>query len=70
MTLTIHNIAKEYGLLPSKVLASATTFDLYVIDTATRWQNRDPEEPTVPKERNYTQAELAEILKQHKERNK
>jgi hypothetical protein len=34
--LTIDNLAKEYKLLPSEVIARATTFDLYVLDLGTR----------------------------------
>jgi hypothetical protein len=38
MILTLHNLAKEYKLLPSDALSRATTFDLYVLDVATRYQ--------------------------------
>lgn len=34
--MTIDNLAKEYKLLPSEVIARATTFDLYVLDLGTR----------------------------------
>ena len=37
MILTLNNLAKEYGLLPSEALSRATTFDLYVLDVSTRW---------------------------------
>jgi hypothetical protein len=37
MILTIHNLAKTYMLLPSEVLGRATTFDLYVLDTHSRF---------------------------------
>lgn len=37
MILTLNNLAKEYGLLPSEALGRATTFDLYVLDTSARW---------------------------------
>ena len=37
MILTLNNLAKEYGLLPSEALGRATTFDLYVLDVSTRW---------------------------------
>lgn len=32
MMLTLHNLAKEYGVLPSEALRQASTFDLYVLD--------------------------------------
>lgn len=37
MILTVHNLAKTYMLLPSEVLSRATTFDLYVLDTYSRY---------------------------------
>lgn len=37
MLLTLHNLAKTYKMLPSQALASATTFDLYVLDTYHRY---------------------------------
>jgi hypothetical protein len=37
MLLTIHNLAKNYKLLPSEVLAKGTTFDLYILDTFSRY---------------------------------
>ena len=38
MILTIHNLAKEYAVLPSDALLRSNTFDLYVLDIATKWQ--------------------------------
>ena len=43
MALTLHNLAKTYKMLPSQVLQSATTFDLYVLDLSTRHQRRQQE---------------------------
>jgi hypothetical protein len=37
MLITIHNLAVNYKLLPSEVLAKGTTFDLFVSDTYQRW---------------------------------
>jgi len=37
LIITLNNLAKEYGLLPSEALSRATTFDLYVLDVSTRW---------------------------------
>lgn len=37
MLITIHNLAVNYKLLPSEVLAKGTTFDLFVSDTHQRW---------------------------------
>lgn len=43
MLLTINNLAKHYGLLPSQALDQGTTFDLYIMDLATRWEQRQHE---------------------------
>jgi len=37
MLLTLHNLAKTYKMLPSEALATATTFDLYILDTYHRY---------------------------------
>ena len=37
MILTVHNLAKTYKMLPSEALGKATTFDLYVLDTYSRF---------------------------------
>jgi len=34
MIMTLDNIAHRYGRLPSEVLATASTLDLYVMDAA------------------------------------
>jgi len=37
MILTLDNLATRYNCLPNQALHNATTFDLYVMDIATRW---------------------------------
>lgn len=37
MLLTLHNLAKTYKMLPSEALSRATTFDLYILDTFSRY---------------------------------
>jgi len=37
--LTLDFVSKRYGKLPSEVMASASTFDLYVADLAMRYQS-------------------------------
>jgi hypothetical protein len=39
MLLSLDNLAKRYGLLPSEALGRATTFDLYVLDVSSKFQN-------------------------------
>lgn len=42
--ITIGNIAKQYGLLPSQVAEHATSYDIMIADVYTTWENhqRDP----------------------------
>jgi hypothetical protein len=35
--LTLDNLAKRYGCLPSDVWARADTLDLYVLDVSSQW---------------------------------
>lgn len=37
MILSLDNLASRYHQLPSQALATATTFDLYVLDVSSRW---------------------------------
>ena len=39
MLLSLDNLAKRYGILPSEALGRATTFDLHVLDLSTKFQN-------------------------------
>jgi hypothetical protein len=50
MILTIDNIGKRYGLLPSKVLEQATTFDLVIIDAAMAFENHANRDRSIPPE--------------------
>ena len=34
MIITIDNLGKRYGMLPSEVIVKANTFDLVIMDTA------------------------------------
>lgn len=38
MILTLDNLAYRYNCLPSEALERATTFDLYVLDISTKWE--------------------------------
>ena len=54
MILTIDNMGKRYGMLPSEVMHKATTFDLVILDVSMTFErdaNRDPNTPPeVPEE--------------------
>ena len=43
MIVTLDNLATRYHCLPSEAMTRATTFDLHVLDVATRWSNRQHE---------------------------
>lgn len=52
-------LAKTYGLLPSEVLARATTYDIMVADVLTTWENHQ-QNPN--KTDHYDPKALAEIV--------
>ena len=60
MILTLDNLGKRYGMLPSQVLNQASTFDLFIMDASMSLEHdakRDPNQaPAVPEE------ELLKIL--------
>lgn len=56
-------LAKTYGLLPSEVVARATTFDIMVADVVTAWERyqQNPNDPG-----NYSQEDLQTIVERAK----
>lgn len=71
MTLTIHNMARTYKLLPTEVLARATTFDLYVLDTFHRYQTfmdrKNKVNKTAPIAKTLTQEEMKAMIERVKQ---
>jgi hypothetical protein len=72
MLITLDNLAHRYHCLPSEALARASTFDLKVLDTSTKWHNYKAEQAdrregssNKPPE-SYSQEQLMSILKQVK----
>lgn len=61
--ISIGNLAKTYGLLPSEVLMRATTFDLMVTDVMVTWENfrNDPKS-----ESNYKTEDLEKLVRDTK----
>lgn len=61
--ITIGQLAKTYGVLPSEVLARGTTFDLMVMDVFTTWENhqRNPNDVS-----NFSQEDLQKIVENSK----
>lgn len=73
MILSIHNLSEKYGVLPSHTMANADTFDFYVLDVATRWEQYMHEQQkagkpidTSPKNSGYSEKQLLAILQAHK----
>lgn len=66
MILTVNNLAKTYKLLPSEVLERGTTFDLFVLDVATRYtrhQQDIADGKAVKSEHRLTQQEMLDMIK-------
>lgn len=73
MLITIDNLAHRYNCLPSEALERATTFDLLVLDTSTKWHNYKQSEDDRRSQTasgkvapNYSQEQLLAIAKQVK----
>ena len=64
MVVTVHNLAKTYKMLPSQALNQATTFDLYVLDVATRHikYQQDVADGKAPKDYKLSQQEMMDML--------
>ena len=61
--INIGHMAKTYGLLPSEVLARATTYDLMITDVVNSWEKHqmDKSRKTVDAE-SYSQDELKQMM--------
>ncbi len=61
--INIGYLAKMYHVLPSQVLASATTFDLMIMDVLTTWEDskKNPQ-----KMDNYKIEDLEKLVKETK----
>lgn len=61
--INIGFVAKTYGLLPSEVVARATTFDLMITDVMTSWEKHQMDKATQKvSPESYSQDQLQEIL--------
>lgn len=70
MVIALHNLARNYKLLPSEALERATTFDLYVLDVYNRRQIYDQEKSEAaskgsapPVRKVYSTEEMLAMLK-------
>ena len=67
MIMLLDTISERYGMLPSEVINRATTFDVFVADTAIGYRNLLQDRAIDPnKVPNYNQEELQEFLKASK----
>lgn len=67
MVILLDTMAERYGLLPSEVISRATTFDIFVADTAIGYRNflhdKSQGRAHVYKPESYSQDELMSILR-------
>jgi hypothetical protein len=66
MIILIDTMAERYGQLPSEVMSKATTFDIFVADTAIGYRNylhdKANGKSTAYNPKDYTQEDLLNIL--------
>jgi hypothetical protein len=73
--LTVDFIAKRYGKLPSEIMASATTFDMTVGQTAVEYENycydreKRRADGVAEPAGNLTQEQMLDMIKKVKEKN-
>jgi hypothetical protein len=60
--MTLDNMAHRYGKLPSEILASASTLDLWVMDAAYSYRDYQQRKAEGKVAVDYTTTELQEIL--------
>jgi len=60
MILTIDNLGKRYGMLPSQILNQANTFDLFIMDASMSFEQDAKRDRSQPPE--ASEEELLKIL--------
>jgi hypothetical protein len=65
MVMAIDAMSSRYGLLPGEIMARATTFDLFVYDTAVSYINY-AQQKADGKAPEYKQEDLLDILRKNK----
>lgn len=68
MAVTLDTLGKRYGMLPSMVLANASTFDLECLDIAITYENLKIAEAS-GKPAEPSQDELLEVIKKSRSKN-
>jgi hypothetical protein len=72
MIVLVDTMAERYGMLPSEVMGRATTFDLFICDTAIGYRNyqNDKAAGRTPSAPQMSLDELMEFHKSGKSRSK
>ena len=67
--VTIDRLAQRYKATPTEILASATSFDLYVANIATQYERRqaDIAEGKVSPRKELTEEQMLEMIRKVKE---
>ena len=73
MMISLHNLAKEYSVLPSEALSRASTFDFQVLNIATHWEQKKYNDQNNPEGAKKTvampsQEEMLAMVKKSKEK--
>jgi hypothetical protein len=68
VAVTLDTLGKRYGMLPSMVLANASTFDLECLDIAITYENLKIAEAS-GKTAEPSQDELLEVIKKSRSKN-
>lgn len=67
--LILDTLGQRYGRLPSEVLASGSTLDLYVMDAAMSWHDVQQKRANGQVADTYTQDDMVAMLQRAKEQN-
>lgn len=63
MMLSLHNLSREYKMLPSEALSKATTFDFDVLNIATKWEiKKQNEEKGIKEVPKLTQEQMLDMV--------
>lgn len=69
MLLTLDTLGERYGMLPSEVLARASTIDIFVMDAALSYHDYKSKRAQGQYAGGETQEELLEMMRRARERN-
>jgi hypothetical protein len=73
MIMLVDTLSERYGILPSEVMTRATTFDVFIADTAIGYRNTVQEREASGAKKpaaNYKQEDLRKMLDRVNDKNK